>query len=145
MKYLLILLFGSSLLFSQERDIKGYVFYEDEFIPIPEVMILNSNDKLIAETDINGCFTFKLDDFNKTFFTAYLGLQSETVHILETSDIVYIFLMNDQIIDFVSLKKAKRLINRDRKKMLKKIYKKAISKGIISKNSIYNKQNIIID
>ncbi len=91
MKYLLILVFSSSLLFSQERFIKGYI-----------------------------------------------GFQKETVNILESSDIAYIFLLNDENIDFVSLKKAKRIINRDIKRVLKRIYKKAIAKGIISKNSIYN-------
>lgn len=143
MRYLLILLFSSSLLFSQERFIKGYIYHEEDFIPIPEVMIFDNNNRLITETNSEGYFTFKLDDSNECFFTAYPGFQKEIINISKSSDIAYIFLMNDQNIDFVSLKKAKRMINRDRKRVLKRIYKRAISKGIITENSIYNKQNIV--
>jgi len=145
MRYLLILLFSSSVLFSQERFIKGYVYFEEDFIPIPEVMIFDNNNRLITETNSEGYFTFKLDDSNKVFFTDYPGLQKETVNIIDNSDVTYIFLMSDQNIDFVSLKKAKRIIKRERKRILKRIYKKAISKGIIKENSIYNKQNIVIE
>jgi len=48
-------------------------------------------------------------------------------------------------IDFVSLKKAKRMINRDRRKFLKKIYPEAIRRAIIPKNTLFNKQNIVIE
>lgn len=144
MRYILILLFSSSVLFSQERFIKGYVYFEEDFIPIPEVMIFDNNNRLITETNSEGYFTFKLDDSNKVFFTAYPGFQKETVNIIDNSDVTYIFLMSDQNIDFVSLKKAKRMINRDRRKFLKKIYPEAIRRGIIHKNTLFNKQNIVI-
>jgi len=144
MRYLLILLFSSSVLFSQERFIKGYVYFEEDFIPIPEVMIFDNNNRLITETNSEGYFTFKLDDSNEMFFTAYPGFQKEIINISKSSDIAYIFLMNDQNIDFVSLKKAKRMINRDRRKFLKKIYPEAIRRGIIPKNTLFNKQNIVI-
>ncbi len=145
MKYFLILLLSSSLLFSQERFIKGYIYHEDGFIPIPEVMIFDNKNRLITETNSEGYFTFKLDDSNKVFFTDYPGLQRETVNIIENADVTYIFLMSDQNIDFVSLKKAKRMINRDRRKFLKKIYPEAIRTGLIPKNTLFNKQNIVIE
>lgn len=72
-------------------------------------------------------------------------MQKETVNIIDNSDVTYIFLMSDQNIDFVSLKKAKRMINRDRRKFLKKIYPEAIRRGIIPKNTLFNKQNIVIE
>ena len=106
-------------------------------------MIFDNNNRLITETNSEGYFTFKLDDSNECFFTAYPGFQKEIINISKSSDIAYIFLMNDQNIDFVSLKKAKRMINRDRKRVLKRIYKRAMAKGIITENSIYNKQNIV--
>jgi len=145
MRYLLILLFSSSLLFSQERFIKGYVYFEEDFIPISEVEIFDSNDKLIQETDSNGYFNFKLTDENKTFFLKYLGLQLEEINVIKESDSVYVFMITYPSIDFVSLKKAKRMINRDRRKFLKKIYPEAIRRGIIPKNTLFNKQNIVIE
>lgn len=145
MRYLLILLLNSSLLFSQQRFIKGYVYFDEDLIPIPEVMIFDNNNRLITETNSEGYFTFKLDDSNKVFFTDYPGLQKETVNIIDNSDVTYIFLMSDQNIDFVSLKKARRMINRDRRKFLKKIYPEAIRRGIIPKNTLFNKQNIVIE
>src|SRR5690606_24913452 len=106
MKYLMILLFIPLIMFSQERYVKGYIYIEDEFIPIPTVEIMDTNNKLITETDTNGYFTFKLNDSNKTFFTQYPGLQKEEVNVIEESDLVYIFMITYPIIDFVSLKKA---------------------------------------
>jgi len=67
MRYILILLFSSSVLFSQERFLKGYVYFEEDFIPIPEVMIFDNNNRLITETNSEGYFAFKLDDSNKIF------------------------------------------------------------------------------
>ncbi|SRR5690606_188789 len=142
MKYFMILLFTPLMLLSQERDIKGYVYYEDEFIPISEVDIVNSNNKIITQTDTNGYFTFKLGNFNKTFFAQYPGLQIEEVNVIEESDLVYIFMITDPFIDFVSLKKTQRIIKRDRRKLLKKIYPEAIKRGMIPKNTLFSKQSL---
>lgn len=145
MKYFLILLFSPSLLFSQERFIKGYVYFEEDFIPISQVMIFDNNNRLITETNSEGYFTFKLDDSNKVLFTDYPGFQKETINIIENSDVAYIFLITHPSIDFVSLKKAKRIINRDRRKFLKKIYPEAVRRGLIPRNTLFNKQNIVIE
>jgi|GEM_PF-3107982 len=143
MKYLVVLLLSYFFSFSQERNIKGYVYFEDEFIPIQDVEIIDLNNKLITKTDSKGYFNFKLNDFNSTFYIKYPGLQEEIVEVIDDSDKTFIFMFTDPFIDFVSIKKAQRIIKRDKKRLLKKVYPEAIKRGIIPENTLYNKQKLI--
>src|SRR6056297_2964998 len=77
--YLIMLLSISSIIFSQEKRIKGQVFNHSNNEAIDYVYILDSNDKVLSITDENGYFKFNEHKLNETNFKLHKYGYKDTI------------------------------------------------------------------
>jgi hypothetical protein len=140
MNFKILFLLVSFTLHSQTRVISGKVIGQD-LIELPAIKIFDESNELIGETDFNGNFKLEIKTPIKKILFSGIGYQTETLEIIDNCDYIQIIVLYDWIIDFVSLKKAERIIKRDRKKLLPKLYAEAFRKEIfdISKDCWVNK------
>ena len=126
MTFVFLLIFQIS--FGQESIITGKVLDED-LIALPGVLI-KSNSKEIATTDINGNFKFKitLEIKNLEFF--FLGMESEKIVIRENCNNIELIMLGQSTYCLMSLKAAERKIKRNRKRKLPKLYIEAYENGM---------------
>ena len=84
MKYLLILFFISSLVYSQQIEIKGRVLNSSNLQPLPNANIVIINKNMGTSTDKNGDFTIT-GNFAKSdvLRISYLGYNSKEINISE--------------------------------------------------------------
>jgi hypothetical protein len=120
--------------FGQERVITGKILDSQNLVPFPSVLI-SSNSKVIATTDINGNFEFKLTPEIKKIEINFLGIQEEQVIITNDCNHIGVILIEQGIYDFVTLKAAERKQKRHRNKILPKLYVEAYEKNLFEKKS----------
>ena len=131
-----ILLFLTfQIFFGQERIITGKVIGQD-LIEFPAVVIMTTEKEAIDTTDFNGNFEFKYSTNIKRIKLIFPMTQEEEIEITENCNRIEVILLDEWIYDYVSLKRAERKKQRDRKRILPELYIKAYENGIfINKNS----------
>ena len=122
-----ILLFNLSS--AQERIITGKVIGQ-ELIEFPGVLVMTTDSKVLDTTDFNGKFSFKSSEEIKNLKFVFPMMQQEEIELTEGCDHLEVILPDEWIYDFVSLKRAARKKQRDRKRILPKLYAEAYEKGI---------------
>ena len=125
---LLLFLFQTS--FGQERIVSGKILDEDLLV-IPGAIIL-CNSKIIAKTDLNGNFEFKMIPAINKIEIANVGYQTEEINIIENCNHLEVILLLEGTYDFISLKSVKRKKARHRKKVLPNLYKEAYEKKLFT-------------
>ena len=115
--------------FGQERIITGKVIGQD-LSEFPGVVIMTSDLKAIDTTDFNGNFEFNYSTDIQKIKLIFPMTQEEEIEITENCNRIEIILLEEWIYDYVSLKRAERKKERDRKRTLPKLYAEAYEKGI---------------
>ncbi len=141
--YLFVLiLLVSNVLTAQNRSISGLVI-DESLLGMPQVLILSANNNLIGTTDRNGHFI--INDTTETTLLKFrfIGMQEEVVELTPGCDNAQVILISDWIIDYVSLKRAERIIQRKRKKNIPKLLKQAMNQKIFDEDKMCSKQKII--
>lgn len=128
MTFVFLLIFQKS--FGQQSIITGKVLDED-LIALPGVLI-KSNYKEIATTDINGNFKFKITPKIKNLEFLFVGMESEKIVIRENCNNIELIMFGQSTYCFMSLKAAERKIKRNRKRKLPKLYIKAYENGMFN-------------
>jgi hypothetical protein len=136
---IVLLIFQSSI--GQERIITGKVVGQD-LTEFPGVIIMTSNLKAIDTTDFNGNFNFKFSKNTQKIMLVFPMTQLEEIEITKNCNRIEIILFEEWIYDFVSLKRAKRKKERDRKRILPKLYTKAYEKGIFKNEKSCRKHGV---
>lgn len=126
-----ILFFFTLLIsFGQERVITGKIIGQD-LTEFPGVIILNSDtNKVLDTTDFNGGFEFKHSENIKKIKLNFVMTQEEVIVLSENCNHIEKILLDEWTYDFVTLKRAERKRNRDRKRILPKLYARAYENGI---------------
>ena len=115
--------------FGQERIITGKVIGQD-LSEFPGVVIMTSDLKAIDTTDFNGNFEFNYSTDIQKIKLIFPMTQEEEIEITENCNRIEIILLEEWIYDYVSLKRAERKKERDRKRTLPELYAEAYEKGI---------------
>ena len=126
-----LIFFCFQISFGQERIISGKVL-DQNLLALPLVLI-SYNSKVIDTSDFNGNFKFKATSEMKKIAFSSLGFQTEEVNVPMNCEYIGIILLEVGTYDFVTLKKAKRKIERRRKKLLPKLYAEAYEKKLLDK------------
>ncbi len=129
------LIFVIQLSFGQNRMIKGKVI-DQNLIEFPGVLIMSPESKVIDTTDFNGDFEFKYTNDIKTIKFVSILMQEEEIEITPNCNYIELILLDEWIYDYVSVKRANRKKERDRKRLLPKLYEEAYQKGIFKNKKL---------
>lgn len=125
----IVILFAFQTTFGQERIITGKVIGQD-LTEFPGVVIMTSDLKVIDTTDFNGNFEFNYSENIQKIELIFPMTQKEEIELTVNCNRIEIILLEEWIYDYVSLKRAERKKQRDRKRILPKLYTKAYESGI---------------
>jgi hypothetical protein len=137
----ILLLITSQFIVGQNRIITGRVLTE-ELIPIPKLQIQTIDTLLLAETDFEGRFSITVTKETEKLLLSWIGMEWTTIQLLNDCDNLEIITMTHVIYDFIPNRKVDKL-RLKRFKMLPKLRKKALEKGLFVNEKLCYKQDFV--
>jgi hypothetical protein len=119
-----LILFSISFGYCQDRIIKGKVLFQG-LDPYPGVLITSNDSTILDTTDFNGNFSFEKTNYISSIKFQSVMAQEENIKIIDSCDVYNIILLNEWTYDYISMRRAKRKLARERKKLLPNLYVKA--------------------
>lgn len=103
---------------------------EHEFWNASGAVIFGNDSIRLGVANDNGDFNIKVPQNVKAISIGWIGMYPEQFVLLDSCEFLEVILLPDVIYDFVTLKKAERLREKDRK-VLPELYIKAVEQGIL--------------
>lgn len=141
-KYLFWVIFFGFFSVAQNKEIYGKVIASD-LSGFPGIMIFSDKQENISTTDLNGNFIIENAVNLKLLKFVFLGMQEEIVELNESCEFIQIVMLEEPLIDFVTLKKVNRIIQRGRNKNIPEYLNEAIEKKIFDADKMCNRQKIV--
>jgi hypothetical protein len=114
----------------------------DQFDIMIGVPIMINDSVKVGKTDLKGFFRIEIPDSLKKILFSDVGMESETIELVDKCDEVEVVMMLSFTYDFITLKKADRLRMR-RFKKLPELHKEAFAKGIFKTDKACYTQEFI--
>lgn len=137
----IVLCVSTSILYGQNKTIKGRVV-DDDLETLPGILIVINDTVKIGRTDLNGFFQIDIPISVEKISFESVGLDPETVRLVDKCDEVEVVLMLSGTYDFTTLKRVDKLRMKTFKK-LPKLHKQAFEKGIFKTDKACYTQEFI--
>lgn len=131
-------------LHAQNHTIEGKIIDSDLFA-LPQVQIYTADDKLIAISDMDGYFVIENIEGIESLEFRFLGVKNEIVKINKHCSYIQLIMFNDATNCFVSARKLKRIEKKEqkeKKKIIPKLFDEAIAKKIFDADKMCNMQKM---
>jgi hypothetical protein len=123
-----IFIISTSRLTAQDYRVTGKVVSE-EFEFLNGAVIQTKDSTILGRVDDNGLFEIELSKDIRDIQIWFVGMESETLKLSGKCNYLEIILLNDIIVEFETVKEAKKRFNK-RRKELPELYEKAWKQGV---------------
>ena len=134
---LILAIYPSVMVNAQDFILEGRIISE-YFDAIPDVKITDTNNELLAVTDIEGRFKITIHNKNVQLNIIFVGMEPTKIELNESCDLIEVILLFQTIYDLTSLNRVDRLRLKSFNK-IPKLHMKAFKMGLFkTKKACYS-------
>lgn len=137
----LILMFTTSKLYSQTKNIYGKTISDD--LEIMSYIFISINDTIeVGKTDLNGTFQVEVPVYAQKISFSSVGFETAHIEIVDDCNKVEVIMLSSSTYDFLTPKRVNKLLFKEFKK-LPSLHEQAFNKGIFEQNTICYKREFV--